>query len=250
MIHRPKVAILVTEGTNCHEEMAHAFSLAGGAPEEVHINELASGARDVMRDDFQVIGLAGGFGYGDRVGSGVVQGLELQTRVGEQMQSFVNAGRHVLGICNGFQVLTRSGLLPNGIISTQGPSEEVALTHNKNGNFYNNYVDLVIRSSLGSCVTPEMSGDVVSLQVAHGEGRFVTADNGVYERLLYNGQIILQYCNVQGMPTDEANFNGSDGNIAGICSPQGNVVGMMPHPERDPQGLPFFTAMIDRINQG
>jgi phosphoribosylformylglycinamidine synthase len=263
-MNAPEVCILNAPGINCNEEMAHSFALAGANPQQVHINELISGERSL--EDFKIFGLAGGFSYGDEVRSGAILGLQLRTQLREQVESFLGGGGLVMGVCNGFQVLVESGLLPDGRLLDSGKDRRFSLAHNSSGNFECRWADLRASvSTAAACVSDDMRGTFLSLPVAHGEGRFLARDPGDYERLLRSGQVILSYCDESGQPTmrHPANPNGSPFAIAGVCDPTGNISGMMPHPEAyfleehhpnfrrmkeplPPQGLPFFKALVQR----
>ncbi len=219
----PNVCILRTDGTNCDEETAHAVELAGGSPHLVHVNQLRERTKSLM--EYAALMLPGGFSYGDDVASGVVQANELTSFLGDELRAFVESGRLVLGICNGFQVLVRTGLLP-GI-----EGAKVSLTLNDSGRFECRWVDLVFGYDSSCVFAHGMVGRMMSLPVAHGEGKFV-ADEAVLHQLHELKLSPLTYN--QGRPLTEypGNPNGSLGGIAGISNPSGRVFGLMPHPER------------------
>jgi phosphoribosylformylglycinamidine synthase I len=261
----PKACILEGSGSNCGPEMARAFEMAGATAERVHINQLTgSDGMDRRRlSEFQILGLPGGFLNGDAVRAGAVMGVQLRHQLGEQIRAFIDVGGLVLGICNGFQILVETGLLPDGTFVQAAPNRKVTLAQNQpRGEFECRWVKLVVPRS--RAVTADKNGgQVITLPVAHGEGRFVT-DQDTLTQLHRDDQVVMQYCDNNGQPTMEypANPNGSLGAIAGICNPAGTVIGGMPHPDRfvtaedhpgwrrgevaGVHGLPFFQALVER----
>jgi phosphoribosylformylglycinamidine synthase I len=227
-----RVLVLRTAGTNCDYETAHAFELAGAESERVHVRALLSGGRKI--DDYHILVVPGGFSYGDDLGAGTVLANQLGTRFQDALNRFVESGRQVLGICNGFQVLVRLGLLPGG-----SEDKEVSLVENVSGLFEDRWVRLRVDTA-SSPVLDE--GDVLEMPVAHKEGRLVVSSAEALERLRARGQIALRYVSVAGEsnggdPGYPDNPNGSVESIAGLQSPCGNVLGMMPHPERHLRAL-------------
>jgi phosphoribosylformylglycinamidine synthase len=215
--------VLAAPGTNRDADVAAALVLAGAAPRIVPLAEVAHA--DVL-GDARLIVIAGGFSFADALGSGRLFALELQARLGDQLEAFVAAGRPVLGICNGFQTLVRAGLLPGA-----GTTGGAALGHNASGRFVCRWVTLAAPPSR-SIWTAGLDGPI-SCPVAHGEGRF-TADPATLEVLRADGRIALTYANEDGSPAAGAspsNPNGSQLDIAGICDQSGVVLGLMPHPE-------------------
>ncbi|HTE57801.1 MAG TPA: phosphoribosylformylglycinamidine synthase I [Verrucomicrobiae bacterium] len=261
----PSVCVLNTAGINCNEETAFAFELAGAETEQRHISELSD--HDLQLSDYQILALPGGFSYGDAIASGRILGLELKTRLRDQVDDFVSIGGLVIGICNGFQVLVESGLLPDPVSRPEGP-KAASLIPNKTGDFQCRWSDLRVEASACAFANPiTMGGDYVELPSAHGEGQFLQPTPDEYKKLADQGQIVFRYCGEDGEPTAgfPDNPNGSPGGITGICDPSGNILGMMPHPERFvvpqqhpnyhrykalgqtivPHGLPLFEAMVD-----
>lgn len=223
-----EVCILKTDGINCDNELAHAFQVAGAEPEVVHVNQLRSGERQL--DQYSVLAIPGGFSYGDDIASGKVLATELTSYLSDQLQKFVDKGKPILGICNGFQVLTRTGLLPNRTLSDQ----QVTLAGNEVGRFECRWIDLAVGQSVCKFVRPkDFAEQPISMQTAHGEGRFFGSEDDI-RNLTINGQVVFRYTNPDltvpsGYPH---NPNGAVDDIAGICDPSGLILGMMPHPER------------------
>lgn len=221
---KPQVIVLRAPGTNCDPETAFAFEHCGGLAERVHLFRILE--RPELLDRFQILCVPGGFSYGDDVGAGVIFGAQLKTRLAEAIRKFLEADKLVLGICNGFQVLMRSGILPGGA-DTWPPDPASApsatLTWNDNGRYTTRWVRL--QSSGSDCVF--LKGiDAIELPMAHAEGKIVVRDESVLAGWRDRRQIALCY-----HPDD--NPNGSTADIAGLCDPSGRVLGLMPHPERN-----------------
>ncbi|MCX5694631.1 MAG: phosphoribosylformylglycinamidine synthase I [Candidatus Omnitrophica bacterium] len=221
---KPKVCVLRSAGTNCDQETAAAFKLAGGVPELLHINNLVNANKTL--NDFQILALPGGFSYGDDVASGKIFANELRFKLAEELRKFIADGKLIIGICNGFQILVKSGLLPGH----SGLEQDTSLILNDSAKFEARWVYL---KPGGRCVWTKGLKKIIYLPVAHGEGKFVVQDKRVLSRLKKNNQIVFQYCDAQGKPGGYPdNPNGSLENIAGITDPTGRILGLMPHPER------------------
>ncbi|MEW6573455.1 MAG: phosphoribosylformylglycinamidine synthase I [Bacillota bacterium] len=243
---RPPVIIMRTDGTNCDVETAYAFELAGGAPRLVHVNQLRNGKEKL--DRYRILAIPGGFSYGDDVHSGKILAVELTSFLREEISGFVAAGGLVLGICNGFQVLVRTGLLPFGEI---GPVRTTLMV-NDSARFECRWVRLRVEQS--PCVfTRGAAGQVVEFQVAHGEGRFFT-ENATLEEIESRGLVAFRYVDAGGNLTQEYpyNPNGSLNAIAGITDPSGRIMGLMPHPERNilPHHHPNWRRLKDYLPAG
>jgi phosphoribosylformylglycinamidine synthase I len=221
---RPRVIVLRAPGTNCDQETAFAWQRAGADVEAVHVNRLIEDAHQL--DRFQILTIPGGFSYGDDLGAGRILATRLSIVLGDAIRRFHDRGGLVLGICNGFQVLVRGGLLPGGPAPVP-----TTLAHNEAGRFEARWVRLAARSGRSPFVSFD---DPIELPVAHGEGRFLMADLGALERLEQSGQAILWYADSSGQSTMEYpdNPNGSARGIAGVCDQTGRIFGLMPHPER------------------
>ncbi|HTU24272.1 MAG TPA: phosphoribosylformylglycinamidine synthase I [Pirellulales bacterium] len=222
---QPRVLILRAPGTNCDQETAHAFELAGGRPERHHVNRLLDEPK--LLADFQILCLPGGFSYGDDIGAGRILGSQIEHRLAEHFAQFKEAGKLILGICNGFQILMKSGiLLP---VADAGPP--ATLTWNDSGRFEARWVEL--RTTGSHCVF--FAGiDRIDLPIAHAEGKFVARDEPFLAGLEKAGQVTLRYQAAGGDARGAypANPNGSLSDVAGICDATGRVAGLMPHPER------------------
>ena len=200
---RPTAVVLAAPGTNRDPDVAFALHLAGADARTVLLAELQQ--QPALLRDAQMLVVAGGFSYADALGAGRMWSLALQHGVGDELTGFVAAGNPVIGICNGFQVLTRTGLLPG------------ALGHNRSGHFQCEWVALEAPAS--ACVWTD-GLEPFECPIAHGEGRYVHPH---LDSLQAAGQVALRYAG--------RNPNGSMGDIAGVCDPSGVVLGLMPHPE-------------------
>lgn len=231
-----KTAVLRAPGINCNHETRLAFELAGATAEEVHVNDLIADPKRLR--EYQILAFPGGFSFGDDIASGQVLAGKLKHRLAEPLAEFVAAGKLVLGICNGFQVLVKLGLLPstnNGQVATDPTDsswiQEAALTHNESGRFEDRWVNLKVASG-SRCVFTQGLPGVIYLPVRHGEGRFLPRDPALLEQLREGGQIAVRYSDEHGNSGPyPLNPNGSVDDIAGICDPTGRVFGLMPHPE-------------------
>ncbi len=219
--------VLTGYGLNCDQETAYALEKAGACATKVHINSLIDGS--VKLDNFHLLAFIGGFSWGDDHGGGVIQAVRMRTNLGRQLLSFIEQGKLIIGICNGFQCLVNLGLLP--AIARDYSKRTVALTYNDCGNFRNDWVNLKINSKSPCVFTRGI--DSLELPVRHGEGKFVTAPD-ILDKLSAGRQVVMRYARGDGSPAAGAfpfNPNGSLDDIAGICDPSGRIFGLMPHPE-------------------
>ena len=227
MTRKPRALILTGYGINTDYETAHAFDLpaVGGEGVRVHLNDLIAAPQ--MLRDYQMFVIPGGFSFGDDIASGKVLAVKLRAHLLEALQDFVARGRLVLGICNGFQVLVKLGLLPN---LTGSCLQDVTVTFNDSGRFEDRWVYLAVDPTSTCIFTTGM--DRVYLPVRHGEGKFVPRDAATLAALEERRCIVMRYVDSQGHPADYPwNPNGSVANVAGICDATGRVFGLMPHPE-------------------
>jgi len=235
---QPNVLILRAPGTNCDMETAFAFERAGANAELLHINRLLEDPGLLGR--FQVLCIPGGFSYGDDVAAGRILGNQIQHHLAGAMAEFKAAGKLILGICNGFQVLMKSGVLLDGNSQNTPPA---TLTWNDSGKFEDRWVRLDVRG--GKSVF--LAGiDSMYLPVAHAEGKFVARNAETLAQLETDGQLVLRYLSerpASGGVAYPDNPNGSVADVAGICDATGRVLGLMPHPERhiDPTQHPRWT---------
>jgi len=239
-VKSPKVLVLRAPGINCERETLHAFARAGGAPEFVHIRQLL--AQPDRLDGFQALAVPGGFAYGDDISSGRVLAQEMKHRLGERLLRFVDRGGLVLGICNGFQVLVRLGLLP---CTRHRLEEQVTLTHNLSNHYECRWVTL--RTTKSRCVFLP-AGLALRWPAAHGEGRLIARDGSLQRLLLDEGYAALLYVDERGQPTERypQNPNGSPLGFAGLTNQNGRVLGMMPHPDRSylPTHMPDWRRLL------
>ena len=236
---KPKVCILRTAGTNCDKETAFAFSLAGASADLVHINNLVN--TKVSIADYHILALPGGFSYGDDIASGKIFANELKYKLADDLKKFIQDGKLIIGICNGFQILVKSGLLPGNDQLVQ----EASLIINDSGKFEDRWVYLKSQITkhlpIGQagklqtkCIWARNLPEIIYLPVAHGEGKFILENKKILKRLKDNGQVVFQYSNAQGKLSGYPdNPNGALENIAGICDKTGRILGLMPHPERN-----------------
>lgn len=225
---KPRAMILLATGTNRDLDVSCAFELAGAAPEIVPLNDLRERKKNFR--DYEILVLPGGFSYADALGAGKLLALEMQTFFFQEVQEFVSQGKPVIGICNGFQTLVKAGILPN--LDKYQESYQATLTFNKQGKFECRWVTL--QASSTKCIWTRGLGERIHCPVAHGEGNFVTASADFLGYLEDQDQLAFRYVSQDGTAAQGAyplNPNGSAMDIAGVCNPEGNVLGLMPHPE-------------------
>ena len=217
--------VLRAAGINCDMETEYALESAGAKAERVHINRIIEDKR--LLDKYQIIVFPGGFSYGDDVAAGKILANQIVHHLYEPIQKFIDDGKLVLGICNGFQVLVKTGLLPGNSTNKQ---EEVTITYNDSGKFEDRWVYLAPQTDKCIFIEP---GRQIYLPIAHGEGKVITRDRQTLENLKAEKQIAFKYVDKDGNEGEyPVNPNGSVDSIAGLTDSTGRVLGLMPHPER------------------
>ena len=225
----PNALIITTAGIKCDRELAHAFTLAGGRVESIHLNRLLDDP--ALIDRFQLIGLPGGFSYGDAIAAGRIMAALMRQRLYPALVRAVERGVPIIAPCNGFQIAVQIGLLPGPAPGEPwpetAPKPSIALAQNASARFVDRWcrVELLAESCCVWTHGLDPADETRLLPVAHGEGRFIGESDTLIQRLADAGQIAVRFA-----PDD--NPNGSAGDIAGICDASGLVLGLMPHPER------------------
>jgi len=261
-----KAIVLRAAGINCDMETEYALEQAGAKAQRVHINRIIE---DKSRlDEFQIIVFPGGFSYGDDVAAGKILANQVVHHLNEPVRKSIDDGKLVLGICNGFQVLVKAGILPgDGEESAAAPSarggegteknrlsktgnQAVTITYNDSGKFEDRWVYLAPQTD--RCIFIE-AGRQISLPIAHGEGKVVTRDEATLDRLKSEGRVAFKYVDKNGREGDyPVNPNGSVDSIAGLTDNTGRVLGLMPHPERfvRPTQHPHWTRLKGKFENG
>ncbi len=272
MVKNVRSIVISGNGTNCEMETAHACRLAGSDEVDIiHISDLIYGVRRL--DDYHFLNLPGGFLDGDDLGAAQAGANRFRyatvkdtgERLLEQLLRFIDAGKLVLGVCNGFQLMVKLGLLPG--FDSRHTQQEVTLAYNDSGRFEDRWTHLKVNPNSPCVFTDKI--DRLYLPVRHGEGKFITRDARVLDRLNAERLVVLQYTQAESdVPTMEYpyNPNGSMDAIAGICDPGGRLFGLMPHPEaylhytnhpcwtrqklpEEGQGLALFKNAVDFIRK-
>ena len=246
---KPRALVLRTAGTNCDAETSHAFELAGATGELVHLNRILE--RPGALREYQILAIPGGFSYGDDIAAGKILANQFVHHLADAVSEFVAAGKPVIGICNGFQVLVKTDLLPGPLISGRG-GQMCTLTNNDCGRYLDRWVTLVSRSR--KCIWTA-GLEPIELPIGHGEGKLVPADEQVRTALWEHDQVALVYAKPDGSPARcefPFNPNGSVDDIAGICDETGLVLGLMPHPDRhlSPLQHPAWTSRFQHHQLG
>lgn len=224
MASKPKVCILRADGINCDWELFYSYEKYGGKPEFVHINLLRSKKNNLK--DYQILAIPGGFSYGDDVASGKILAVELVSYLKNEMQAFINKEGLIIGICNGFQALVRTGLLPFGNLGQM----DATLSQNKSGHFECRWVRMKTEKSACKFLP---AGLIAEVAVNHGEGDFYSSSE-VIGKVEKDKLVAFRYIDEKDRPTMRypQNPNGSTNAIAGVTDPTGRILGLMPHPEK------------------
>ncbi|WP_400152566.1 phosphoribosylformylglycinamidine synthase subunit PurQ [Candidatus Methanarcanum hacksteinii] len=231
-----RVCVLRIEGTNCEDEMYEAFKMVGASPEKVHLKQLTGQSPSELKrdvEDYDVLAFPGGFSAGDYVRAGAIFAARIRSAIGPQIRRFVESEKPVLGVCNGFQILVELGLLP-ALDDVMSPEPTAALYTNDSARFECRPT-LLRNDNRGKCIFASEipKKKVLMIPSAHAEGKLLSMDPRFVDRLEENDQIVFRYVGENGEDAEYPwNPNGSPSDIAGICNPAGNVLGMMPHPER------------------
>jgi phosphoribosylformylglycinamidine synthase len=235
---KPKALVLQAHGSNRDFDVIEALTLAGADAVGIPLNELRQ--NKALFSEYQLLVVPGGFSYADALGAGKLLALDLASYFEAEISTFVAAGKPVIGICNGFQALVKSGILPGispspsgrGVSEGRGEGEAATLTFNSQGHFECRWVTIAPVSQ--NCIWTKGLEDPIECPIAHGEGNFQVSESFPLSTFVESDQIALTYICPEGSPANgeyPVNPNGSVLDIAGICNPQGNVLGLMPHPE-------------------
>ncbi len=226
---RVRVLVLTGLGLNCEAETAEAFRRVGARPELVHLLDLLSGHAERPLGGYEIVAFAGGFAFGDHLGAGVVYANKIRWRLYDQLLDFIDGGGLALGICNGFQMMARLGMVPGFDGDYRTP--KATLAPNDRLGYWDCWIRLAA-DPRSPCVWTR-GIETLDLPSRHGEGKFLTAGPEVMRRLEEDHQVALRYIDENGEPTQTwpANPNGSPGGVAGVCDPTGRLFGLMPHPD-------------------
>lgn len=231
-----KVCVLRIEGTSCEDDMYQAFQMVGASPEKVHLKQLTGQTSSSLKrniEDYDILAFPGGFSVGDYVRGGAIFAARIKSTIGPQIKKFVESEKPVIGVCNGFQTLVELNLLPalNGTMS----SESTAVLYRNDSSRFECRPTLLRNDNQGKCIfTSDIpKKKILMIPSAHAEGKLLSTDPKFVDKLIENDQIVFRYVGENGENAKYPwNPNGSLSDIAGICNPAGNVLGMMPHPER------------------
>ncbi|MBR2439555.1 MAG: phosphoribosylformylglycinamidine synthase I [Lentisphaeria bacterium] len=221
-----KALVITGFGLNCEKETSAAFEMCGAKAYQVHLNDLLAGKDNI--NNYHILAFIGGFSFGDHIGSGTVFANKVKFKLKDDLAKFIDSGKLVIGICNGFQTLTRLGLAP-ALFGKQF-EQQVALAHNDSGVFRDDWINMVANAASKCVFTKGIK--TIRMPIRHGEGKFV-ADPEIIEEIEKNNQVVLRYAGADGSKANgfPENPNGSINDIAGICDTTGRVFGLMPHPE-------------------
>jgi len=228
MASKPPVLIITGYGVNCEAESRYAWELAGAAPTLLHLHDWLADPARVL--NYKVLMFIGGFSFGDHMGSGHVFALRIRHRLREPLQQFIDSKGLILGVCNGFQVMVKLGLLPG--LDNDYFTPQVALMHNDCGQFQNFWVGVGFEPQSPCVFSKGLT--LMPLPIRHGEGKIFTPDKALLQAIEDHHCVACRYVDCKGaMPTQQFpdNPNGSLNAIAGLCDPTGHIFGLMPHPE-------------------
>ncbi len=228
LVKEARAAVLTMEGTNNEEEAYLSLSHAGALSEIVHIKKFENGLKKIQ--DYDILFFPGGFSAGDYVRAGAIMASRLKASIMGDLEDFIEEGKLIMGSCNGFQVIIELGLIPN---IGESFKREAALAPNLSNRFEARTVYLKVNNNKSPFLRKFERGNILKLPIAHAEGRFIVENNKILEEIRKNEMIALTYVNPEGIESGYPwNPNGSVLNIAGIHSKNGNIFGLMPHPER------------------
>jgi len=224
---RVRVLVLTGLGLNCEVETAEAFERAGARAEKVHLMDLLEGGRRFA--EFEIVAFVGGFAFGDHLGAGFVFANKIRWRLYDQVVDWIGAGGLALGICNGFQMMGRLGMLPG--LDGDYRTQRVTLAPNDRLGYWNAWVRLAADPQSPCLWTRGI--EHLELPSRHGEGKVLAADAEVARRLAKEHLASVRYVDSDGEPIEDwpANPSGSPGGVAGLCDPSGRLFGLMPHPD-------------------
>jgi phosphoribosylformylglycinamidine synthase len=223
---KPRALVLTGYGINCDYETWHCLRRVGADARRVHLGDLITGHQSLV--DYHILVVPGGFSFGDDISSGIVFANKLRFHLGDSLEKFIEDGKLILGVCNGFQVLVKLGLLP--AFDADYWKQTVSLTYNDSGRFEDRWVHLKVNRDT-KCIFVR-GIDKLYLPVRHGEGKFIADNREILQRVVSGRQLVLTYTDRDGnLPLYPDNPNGSMGDIAGICDSTGRIFGLMPHPE-------------------
>ena len=247
---KPKVIVLRTAGTNCDQETAFSFKTFGAEVDVVHVNDVLAGRNRL--GDYHILAVPGGFSYGDDIESGRILANEIRLKLGDDLRRFIQDGKLMIGICNGFQVLAKAGVLPGPSTGGEAKTYEqtATLTNNDSGKYEDRWVHLRVE---GDSIWTKGLKKIVYFPVAHAEGKFIPKSDAILESLGQNHQVAFRYSTADGKnPKYPENPNGSTSNIAGITDRTGRILGLMPHPERHFLFIhhPFWTRLTKKERFG
>ncbi|MDX9800857.1 MAG: phosphoribosylformylglycinamidine synthase subunit PurQ [Spirochaetia bacterium] len=211
-----KTAVITGYGINADRELERAFIIAGSDAQRIHIQDLIE--NPALLKNYHILAFPGGFSFGDHIGSGLVFAHLFKKHLKEELESFINDGKLIIGICNGFQVLVKMGVLPN---FGEDWSPDVSLIHNNTGLFENSWLTVSFNNDSKCIWTKGL--DEMDVPIRHGEGRFITSSENVLDKIEEENLVALRYL--------DRNPNGSVNNIAGLTDRTGRILGLMPHPE-------------------